>query len=101
MFYAEPVRWSGQQVNSGSAGGSSSSGNSGEGGDGAGGEDQLALFDSQTVTRRVDTPGFRGVTFYEVRAKSVLNRVPGTDPMFRWTINPYRGCTHGCVYSHP
>lgn len=61
-------------------------------------EQQLSLFDERAVTKRVDTPGFRGVTFYEVRAKSALNRVPGTDPMFRWTINPYRGCTHGCVY---
>lgn len=37
--------------------------------------------------------------FYEVRARSVLNRVPGASRMpFRWTINPYRGCGHACVY---
>jgi DNA repair photolyase len=25
--------------------------------------------------------------------------VPGNSPMpFGWTVNPYRGCTHGCVY---
>lgn len=34
----------------------------------------------------------------EVRARSIINRVPGADPMFRWTINPYRGCAHACVY---
>ncbi|MGW5877441.1 Rv2578c family radical SAM protein [Nocardiopsis terrae] len=34
----------------------------------------------------------------EVRARSVINRVPGADPMFRWTVNPYRGCSHACVY---
>src|ERR1700733_15236313 len=37
--------------------------------------------------------------FYEVRAKSILNRVPEASQMpFRWTINPYRGCTHACLY---
>lgn len=45
------------------------------------------------------TPGFRGMTFYEVHAKSIINRVPESSRMaFRWTINPYRGCGHACVY---
>lgn len=49
--------------------------------------------------RTVRTPEFAGVTFHEVHCKSALNKVPGTSPMpFGWTINPYRGCTHGCVY---
>lgn len=34
----------------------------------------------------------------EVQARSVINRVQGDSPMFRWTINPYRGCSHACVY---
>ncbi len=35
----------------------------------------------------------------EVRARSVLNRVPGASRMpFEWTVNPYRGCSHACVY---
>ena len=39
------------------------------------------------------------MVFHEVRAKSVLNKVPGQSPMpFRWTINPYRGCSHACRY---
>jgi DNA repair photolyase len=51
------------------------------------------------VVRTFDTPEFRGVTFYEVQAKSLVNRVPGTSRMpFEWTINPYRGCSHACVY---
>lgn len=49
--------------------------------------------------RTVRPPEFRGVTIHEVHAKSVLNRVPGNSPMpFRWTVNPYRGCTHACTY---
>lgn len=51
------------------------------------------------LLRSVRTPEFAGVTFHEVRAKSVLNRVPGESSMpFQWTVNPYRGCTHACVY---
>jgi DNA repair photolyase len=59
-----------------------------------------ALFGRQeAVARTFDTPGFRGMTFYEVHAKSIINRVPASSRMaFQWTINPYRGCGHACVY---
>ena len=58
-----------------------------------------ALFERGAITRTFDTPGFRGMTFYEVAAKSIVNRVPASSRMaFTWTINPYRGCQHSCVY---
>ncbi|MEU5399977.1 Rv2578c family radical SAM protein [Streptomyces sp. NPDC005963] len=59
-----------------------------------------ALFATSAVTTRTfDTPEFRGITFHEVRARSIINRVPGASRMpFEWTVNPYRGCTHACVY---
>ncbi len=51
------------------------------------------------LLRTVRTPEFAGTVFHEVEAKSALNRVPGDSPVpFRWTINPYRGCSHACVY---
>ncbi|MFF7177882.1 Rv2578c family radical SAM protein [Streptomyces sp. NPDC008121] len=61
---------------------------------------EAALFGADAVTTRTfDTPEFRGITFHEVRARSILNRVPGASRMpFEWTVNPYRGCTHACVY---
>ena len=47
----------------------------------------------------VDTPEFRGITFHEIRAKSIINKVPGASRVpFTWTINPYRGCSHACRY---
>ena len=59
----------------------------------------LPLIERGAVARTFDTPGFRGMTFFEVQAKSVVNRVPEASQMpFRWTINPYRGCQHACVY---
>jgi DNA repair photolyase len=58
-----------------------------------------ALFERGAITRTFDTPGFRGMTFYEIQAKSIINRVPATSRMaFGWTINPYRGCQHACAY---
>jgi DNA repair photolyase len=70
-----------------------------------GGEETLAaagvlpLIERRAVTRTFDTPGFRGMTFYEVQARSIVNRVPESSRMmFKWTINPYRGCQHACSY---
>jgi DNA repair photolyase len=51
-----------------------------------------------TVVRTFDAPEAMGVNFHEVRARSALNRVPGGRYGFGWTINPYRGCTHACVF---
>ncbi len=67
--------------------------------DAASGHAPLPLFEQGAVVRTFDTPEFRGITFYEVRAKSIINRVPEISRVpFRWTINPYRGCTHACSY---
>jgi DNA repair photolyase len=48
--------------------------------------------------RTFDAPEALGIRFHEVRAKSALNRVPGTYLPFNWTVNPFRGCTHACLY---
>ena len=77
------MRWSGQEI-------------SNEAGDPAAlpGLDQL-----HHLVRSVRTPEFAGITFHEVLAKSALNRVPKAAALpFNWTVNPYRGCSHGCVY---
>src|SRR5919108_1242364 len=46
--------------------------------------------------RTFDTPHFRGIEFIEAEAKTIINKVPGNYLPFKWTINPYRGCSHGC-----
>jgi DNA repair photolyase len=61
----------------------------------------LPGYREQAVVRHFDAPEAIETRFYEVRAKSILNRVPEASQMpFRWTINVYRGCTHSCVYCH-
>ena len=33
------------------------------------------------------------------RTQTIINRVaPAADMPFDWTVNPYRGCEHGCIY---
>ena len=36
--------------------------------------------------------------YHEIPCKSALNRVSGMS--FRWSLNPYRGCLHGCHYCY-
>jgi len=60
---------------------------------------RLPGYRDEAVVRRFDAPEALETRFYEVRARSLLNRVPGASRMpFRWTINPYRGCSHACQY---
>src|ERR687886_416083 len=62
-------------------------------------ERTLPGYRDSAVVRRFDAPEALDIRFYEVRAKSALNRVPEASQVpFRWTINPYRGCTHACVW---
>jgi DNA repair photolyase len=66
---------------------------------GPGAGETLPLIERRAVTRTFDTPEFRGMTFYEIHARSIVNRVPEASRMpFQWTINPYRGCSHACFY---
>ncbi len=60
---------------------------------------RLPGYREEAVVRRFDAPEALETRFYEVRARSVLNLVPAKSRMpFRWTINPYRGCSHACIY---
>ena len=54
----------------------------------AGGADALT-----EAIRRADAARYQ-----EVACRSALNRVKGMP--FEWTLNPYRGCTHGCHYCY-
>lgn len=45
------------------------------------------------------TPRPRTTTL-EDDSRSVVNRVDSPDLPFSWTLNPYRGCEHGCTYCY-
>ncbi len=52
----------------------------------------------ETTRRRVGRGAYRGLTFHEVEAKTIINTAPPGTPWFDYTINAYRGCSHACVY---
>lgn len=40
------------------------------------------------------------VVYFELEAKSILNRCSNTEMPFYWTVNPYRGCELACKYCY-
>ena len=51
------------------------------------------------IVRRFDAPEALDIRFYEILARSAINRVPKASRLpFRSTIHPYRGSTHACTY---
>jgi DNA repair photolyase len=60
---------------------------------------RLPGFSEDVVVRRFDAPEALDTRFHEVRTKSAINRVPQISRVpFEYTVNPYRGCSHSCVY---
>src|SRR5579872_797084 len=60
---------------------------------------RLPGYRDEAIVRHFEAPGSIQTRFYEVRAKSILNRVPEASQVpFRWTVNPFRGCSHSCNY---
>lgn len=50
-------------------------------------------------TTPIEAGGDGEAVTVEIHARSIINRVPDASQVpFRWTINPYRGCTHACRY---
>ena len=63
-------------------------------------EEKGALFpDERVAERHVGKGAYEGLEFLHVNARTIINRVPEESVVpFRYTINPYRGCSHACVY---
>jgi DNA repair photolyase len=49
---------------------------------------------------REDLRARGGVTYRELRARSLVNRCDAPHMPFTWTVNPYRGCAMGCRYCY-
>ncbi len=53
-------------------------------------DEPTVLADGRQVVTRV----------FRDRTQRVINRLDSPDLCFHWTINPYRGCEHGCIYCY-
>lgn len=38
--------------------------------------------------------------FLEVHPKTIVNKVSSPDVRMNWSMNPYQGCEHGCIYCY-
>jgi DNA repair photolyase len=49
-----------------------------------------------------ETPGGRQVQTCVMRddSRTIINEVDFPDLAMAWTVNPYRGCEHGCIYCY-
>ncbi|HYE61582.1 MAG TPA: PA0069 family radical SAM protein [Phycisphaerales bacterium] len=61
--------------------------------------------DEQWREREEETgDGGRGIqiktTPLDDDTRTIINPVDSPDICFKWTVNPYRGCEHGCIYCY-
>ncbi len=61
-------------------------------------EAREAFDDGWTIDEEAPAP--RETTITEERARSIISRNASPDVPFTQSINPYRGCEHGCIYCY-
>jgi len=59
---------------------------------------QVLVADPDGQDEALGTPG--ATQFFEVKAKTMINAVASPDIPIAWSVNPYQGCEHGCVYCY-
>ena len=61
-------------------------------------EEREAFDDGWTPEDEITSP--RETTITEERARSIISKNDSPDVPFTHSINPYRGCEHGCIYCY-
>ncbi|HRW75128.1 MAG: PA0069 family radical SAM protein [Lewinellaceae bacterium] len=56
-------------------------------------------FEKLSRGAQVTDPG-AATQFIPVRSKRLINEVDSPDIPHNWSVNPYQGCEHGCVYCY-
>lgn len=62
---------------------------------------EVYLDDLATEEEREEELQYNPKTKYiQVHPKTILNKVTSPDLGFSWSMNPYQGCEHGCIYCY-
>jgi DNA repair photolyase len=57
-------------------------------------------YENQIRDRTPDPEAKTGTNYQAVSPKTLLNKVDSPDIGMSWSMNPYQGCEHGCVYCY-
>ncbi|MBI3073763.1 MAG: PA0069 family radical SAM protein [Deltaproteobacteria bacterium] len=55
---------------------------------------------SSTHVEWIGEPPAAALEVFEEKARAILAQNESPDLPFRWSLNPYRGCTHACAYCY-
>src|SRR5687768_10880134 len=59
-----------------------------------------AVDDFEQIAHEDDLPPLPGTRFIPDASRSVVSENDSPDVGFRFSVNPYRGCEHGCTYCY-
>jgi DNA repair photolyase len=62
-------------------------------------ERHYAAMHWEAIDEPIDEQG-QTTKYIETHARTIVNRVDSPDLPFRWSLNPYQGCEHGCSYCY-
>lgn len=57
-------------------------------------------FTNEQIYQEVNPPGGEKTKYLSVHPKTIINKVDSRDIPYNYSLNPYQGCEHGCVYCY-
>ncbi len=58
------------------------------------------IYDEDPLSEVAEEKDLLRTAYIEVHPKTILNKVDSPDIGMAWSMNPYQGCEHGCIYCY-